>query len=1037
MQMFSGLFGGKKPDNASPTPTKPNERQDPAPQKTNINAQPQNQGKTNPMQNFQPKGSTGLAGATRLTANQFVPETNAPPQKADMFGGMKLKKKDTINFAKDDPHRLPLDSDKSFDNTTPTTGTPVQTSTRTGGFGFIKGNLSSGNNDPYNPPLTVLPDTTNFSNVEDDGSVSRYRDANDSLPESEIIKNNMYDSQVSSNSSRSDNIIKHLNQANLEEKDGRSRADSQKTAGLFGGLNKKQQKASSHKSSEADKGPESTASYHQPISFDDLKKELGSIDNAPLPFPEYNNDKREETNESVKTDKPKTGTLFGNFRRKAEQTQQSNLIQNLYQEGDKNSPDKSRVPENQNVSFKPQPAKLESPVIEPERSPEKLQEELDSVKDRNREKIGDIIIQQQKLMQKKNDMDKEIANMKKKLVNYEKQLNEAAEKENYEEADRLETIIKQLKANLKTLESDSENCYSQYNEFESEKQQLYSSEEALIDDFIKMLERLLIKKTDEMDRYQESSLTVQRNDRTYIEEESEKLKLNKNTLDMDFKHIEEQARAVNENLEKQTKEYNEEGRQLSDRKQDLEETIARIKEELRQKENELKDVSQSLDSITTKVGNIKQKFQGSLDGIKQKKEAILLNEREYEKDMKHLNGYKETSEKNTKVYSQNIEKYKNMMENMRKMKFEFRKDVQTITEQNRKRDLYLKMYSESLNELKSGRLAIITCEEDIENLSLKIKSLQSEIFDCNSKKNSALLKIPSLEKEKKDFAAQRLFKDAQKVSETIKEVQGQIDSFDREAAEKNDQEKSLSLSLSTLQNETMPHLKHKLHKLKEQHDQDKYNLLLIKEKDLKSIHEHYVAQRQFEDSNTIESELKQCQQEIVSLKSELKSDDAKKSPRNDEASPVTKAQSPREETKVEETPVSAQAEEIKDVEADEKEEPKDDTTSTENVVVEDEKPIEITEEMKRTKVTSLVSQIEELEANVNELNKKIDDYSANDQFEEAAQANEELENYNKKKEELLEELKGLNFEDISSAKAYISQESFVQITQDTEQAESN
>jgi len=649
-------------------------------------------------------------------------------------------------------------------------------------------------------------------------------------------------------------------------------------------------------------------------------------------------------------------------------------------------------------------------------------------------------------MQKKNALDKQIDNLRKKVLNYEKQQNEAAEKENYEEADKLETIIKQVKENLKLIETDSELSYVQYTELENEKQQLYASEESIIDGCLKNIERTVAKKTEEMEKYQESSLAIQRNDRTYIEEESEKVKITRNHLDLDLKHIEEETNSVNDSLDKQTKDFTEEGRSLTDKKQELEETIERIKEELRQKENELKDICKSLESVTNKVNIIKSKFQGSLDKIKNKRDVIQQNEKQYEKDIKHLNEYKETSDKNVKVYAQNIEKYKNLLENMKKMKTEFRKDAQLLIEENRKRELYLKRYSESLAGVNGGRQAIVTCEEEIETLNHKLKQLQAEVTELNAQKYASQQKLPGLEKDKKDFAASRNFKEAQRVNAEIKDIQTQVDTLDKRIQEESDQEKSLTLALLKLQNETIPNLRQKLAKLKEQNDLDKYNLLLIKEKDLKEIYEHYIAQRQFDDSNTIESELRQCQQEISSLKIDLKLEEIKSIIlKKTEETPIENIETPVEDVKEEEEqpqdptqehiqehtqePVQEQIEESK-TEAD--------TQHTDENVVEKEVEPPITEEIKRNIITTIVDQIDEIETNIIDLNKKIDEFGANDQFEEADQATSELDKVVKRKNELLETLTTYNLQDVTAAKLFLSQDtSYIQITHDHEQTDNN
>ena len=70
---------------------------------------------------------------------------------------------------------------------------------------------------------------------------------------------------------------------------------------------------------------------------------------------------------------------------------------------------------------------------------------------------------------------------------------------------------------------------------ENEKQTLYAEEEMLYSNFVEYLEAISIKKNESMDVYQQENLNQQKQERAYIEEESGRLKLIRNHLDLDLK----------------------------------------------------------------------------------------------------------------------------------------------------------------------------------------------------------------------------------------------------------------------------------------------------------------------------------------------------------------------------------------------------------------------------------------------------------------------------------------------------------------------
>jgi len=74
------------------------------------------------------------------------------------------------------------------------------------------------------------------------------------------------------------------------------------------------------------------------------------------------------------------------------------------------------------------------------------------------------------------------------------------------------------------------------------------------------------------------------------------------------------------------------------------------------------------------------------------------------------------------------------------------------------------------------------------------------------------------------------------------------------------------------------------------------------------------------------------------------------------------------------------------------------------------------------KVTILINQYGEIDSRISEMEKKIDEYAANDEFEEADNLTNELNLLKTTQYSLIESLKKLGFEKIEDARSYFTPE---------------
>lgn len=206
-----------------------------------------------------------------------------------------------------------------------------------------------------------------------------------------------------------------------------------------------------------------------------------------------------------------------------------------------------------------------------------------------------------------------------KVKDLGKQQNRAIEKDNFEEADRLEALIVQTNQKIKSVDQEIDNCQLQHASLEKEKGALYQQNLTIYRNFFVNVEKATLSRNHAFEKYKLDCLNQQNTEKLYIEEESQRLQLHRNHLDLDLKHIEEESDALEKNIEKQTKEYVQNQRDFSARKIGLELEIEQIKKELAAKEAELINVTSSLEKYTNKINGVRAKFSDHLQRVQTKK----------------------------------------------------------------------------------------------------------------------------------------------------------------------------------------------------------------------------------------------------------------------------------------------------------------------------------------------------------------------------------------------------------------------------------
>ena len=123
-----------------------------------------------------------------------------------------------------------------------------------------------------------------------------------------------------------------------------------------------------------------------------------------------------------------------------------------------------------------------------------------------------------------------------------------------------------------------------------------------------------------------------------------------------------------------------------------------------------------------------------------------------------------------------MDNFSKMTNDYKQLKSVYEKESEMLNKTNAKREAVIRLYFDSLGDLRQEKAQLSNCENDIDRLKDDVEKFQKEINSLTSQKNSLENKIPELEKEKKGFVTSRSFKVISSFK-TVLNIKGCIKSF--------------------------------------------------------------------------------------------------------------------------------------------------------------------------------------------------------------------------------------------------------------------
>jgi chromosome segregation ATPase len=438
-----------------------------------------------------------------------------------------------------------------------------------------------------------------------------------------------------------------------------------------------------------------------------------------------------------------------------------------------------------------------------------------------------------------------------KVSSVKRQQDEAIDLENYAEAEDLEKVLRQFVEMKGLNEKEIARSEATLHRLEKEKEQLMIEEVRITEKMIIRLRELENENVICRDSYRDKESHRITGERKDLEEELDRITINISHNELTLKHNEEERAGMEQNIDKQSKEYKNKLDNLQKSESELKAAIIQIEQELKRKKAELETVTANMVTTSKKIKNIRSKFEDHLQKINSKMQAALREQNEYQEEKRKLDSSLGRLQKEEAVFNENIRSFESVLGQIKKTKEGLEGNARAMNERQSHREQLIRKYEVSKGAYDEFNERLKSQDKESEELQKKIQQCENEIEEIKHQVTSVEQKIPILEKEKKIAAGERRFGEAGQIAAEIKELKEQQKSYEASRVMLEDQKASHAKALMIIKAESGDK-EIRLRSLQEKLDIDRYYLLKQQTKDLTALLEFSDGRKSMDEISILE-----------------------------------------------------------------------------------------------------------------------------------------------------------------------------------------
>nr|CCA20825.1 conserved hypothetical protein [Albugo laibachii Nc14] len=379
--------------------------------------------------------------------------------------------------------------------------------------------------------------------------------------------------------------------------------------------------------------------------------------------------------------------------------------------------------------------------------------------------------EESRLLERKMQLAAQLAQYEIDLRQVEANQQRACEEEDFEKADALNTSLNSVRHCITLTESDLRKAETEFAAFLKVKERTFVTQLRTTRGTFKELNTFCQDEENIRADLRKQYDTYQTNQLQQLQFENERIQTELHHVSVTLKHVTSERDEIEARITEQCKSEMQVQKTLEEEKQVVEQEVRELELQLSMKKARVTEIQTAIDKAEKEIDVVRNRFSRQVKRISDREEGILRTKFEVEADVEHLKEQKEQFIEKVCEYQQRIMESSTQIKSLRKaiMVATLLTNVLEMQEARREESLVRKKKRSSDLSTLSDKAAIT--EQSVAMLRKQQEELAKSLEMHANAKASADSMIPRLESEKKAAATQRNFKEAARISKDIKALE--------------------------------------------------------------------------------------------------------------------------------------------------------------------------------------------------------------------------------------------------------------------------
>ncbi|CAD8159435.1 unnamed protein product [Paramecium pentaurelia] len=426
-----------------------------------------------------------------------------------------------------------------------------------------------------------------------------------------------------------------------------------------------------------------------------------------------------------------------------------------------------------------------------------LIKQLHGYEQEQEKKKSEIFLQQQK-------MEQLISLNYKQLNDFHIQLTKLSlEEQAFASSEQFETSLQEeyveIQKKIQTIEKQNKMYEFEFNNFQNEKLKIKSDEQIyykIIEQQLDEIEKIHLKY---IEQYQQESTTTIKRLLQLLDEENERLKIQQIHIDINQKHLDQEEQHLNQIMDNQTKDYRISQELLQKKKLHLNTEITQLQLILNQKILELQFADQELIQTQDKIQQVQQKFQQQLGKVQNKRTKLFDESEALQVEKLQIENLEIECITKQQDYKQKLQDLQDLLNIIKEKRYNLIENADLISNQCKLEIKVFHKYQEQKQISFSILQELQQVQRSIDRLNQQRFISQQQLHEILNKKSELQIKLPQMIDSKAQFVQNKNFKGAANINEQIKEVQKQIILFENNISQNQSKESQLLQQIDEIQ----------------------------------------------------------------------------------------------------------------------------------------------------------------------------------------------------------------------------------------------